>query len=88
MKDSELIKILEEIEKDAEFKWVMPPPDEYKEDELTIVFSNVWGRDRTLIEILEKTESNTDVKFRIVPDDEFIEDDELLVIASNVWEDK
>ena len=89
MKDSELIEILDKIEKDLGVIFTLDPAqDVYKKDEIQIIFSNVWDKDSKLIKSLKKIESNTDVKFKIEPDDGFLEPDELLVIASNVWEDE
>ena len=92
MKDSEIIKILEKIEKNVGVKFVLhPPDDEYIKNELYIVFSKIWEKNTAqlkLIKSLKKIESDTDVKFRIKPDSEFLEPDEFLVIASNVWEDE
>ena len=93
MRDSELIEILEKIQKDVGVRFVMfLTENEYKKDEVEIIFSKIWEKDTNLlkaglIKSLKEIESNTDVKFKIEPDsDGCLEPDELLVHASNVWE--
>ncbi len=93
MRDSELIEICEKIQKDVGVRFVMfLTENEYKKDEVEIIFSKIWEKDTNLlkaglIKSLREIESNTDVKFKIEPDrDGCLEPDELLVHASNVWE--